>query len=246
MAHQAAADNTVVGEPVSPTDQMWLDAAAELTPDKSVARIEDNAKYLLGGVAIIGTLLTGLGVLTSDKVASHPVALMTTVVLTALSLAVAALALVPHGGDVSIEDVASVRRFYETDIKVRGRLVQAAGVLFGAAVLATSIPAIVIGVTEHPVGPYVAAHFLHKGNKLSLTVHVHASHLAADGYVITKVSTKGGRHLIQDRATADASGSVNDSASVIVPKGSRAIHIVSTAVSHKKAVGSQRLTLGAR
>lgn len=249
MTQPAGAGNAVVGEPVSPSDQMWLDAAADLTPDKSAARIEDNAKYLLGGIAVVGTLVTGLGVFTSDKVASHPVALLPTVILTAASLAAAALALVPHGGSVSIEDVASIRRFYETDIRIRGRLVQAAGVLFGLALLGTSIPAIVISAAKHPVpaGPYVAADLLRKGNTLTLVVQVHAVHLAPDGYVTTDVSTKaGGAYLIQDRATADASGAVNEAATTDVPRGAHTVQIVSTALSNGKTVGSQRLALVVR
>jgi hypothetical protein len=249
MHQPARTGNAVVGEPVSPSDQMWLDAAADLTPDKSVARIEDNAKYLLGGIAVIGTLITGLGVFTSNKVASHPVALLPTVVLTAASLAAAALALVPHGESVSIDDVAAIKRFYQADIRTRGRLVQAAGVLFGLALLATSIPAVVISAAKHPApaGPYVSADLFRKGNILTLVIQVHAVHLAPDGYVTTDVSTKaGGAYLIQDRATADASGAVNESASTGVPGGANTVQIVSAALSHGKTVGSQRLTLGAR
>ncbi len=228
---------------------MWLDAAAELAPDKSVARIEDNAKYLLGGVAVIGALLTGLGVFTSDRVAAHPVALLPTVALTAASLAAAALALVPHGGGVSIDDVASIRRFYEGDIKARGRLVRAAGVLFGLSLLATSIPAIVIstGKQPAPAGPYVAADLVRKGNRLTLAVQVRAVHLAPDAYVTTFVTIKPrGGYLLQDRETADASGAVNASASLDVPGSARTVQIVSAALSGGKTIGSKRLSLVAR
>jgi hypothetical protein len=57
-----------VNTSIGPATRLWQDAASELTPAKSLARINDNAKFLAGSVTIVGTLFTGFGLLTIDAV----------------------------------------------------------------------------------------------------------------------------------------------------------------------------------
>jgi hypothetical protein len=54
-------------EPVSAEDRLWREVAADLRPMKSLARVDDHAKQVLGTVSVVGTLLTGLGLLAGER-----------------------------------------------------------------------------------------------------------------------------------------------------------------------------------
>jgi hypothetical protein len=54
-------------EPVTAEDRIWQAAAAELTPARSLARIDDHAKQILTTISLVGTLLTGLGIIAGTR-----------------------------------------------------------------------------------------------------------------------------------------------------------------------------------
>src|SRR6266700_3974148 len=58
---------TAVGEAVGREDLTWREAAAELAPAKSLARVEDRAKQVVSTVSLVGTLLAGLGLVAGDQ-----------------------------------------------------------------------------------------------------------------------------------------------------------------------------------
>jgi hypothetical protein len=49
------------GRPVGDVDSAWESAAAELTPDKSLARVDARAQQIVGTVSLVGVVLTGFG-----------------------------------------------------------------------------------------------------------------------------------------------------------------------------------------
>jgi hypothetical protein len=78
-----------VNTSVGPATRLWQDAASELTPAKSLARINDNAKFLAGSVTTVGSLFTGFGLLTIDRL--RPDGLPFSVALVASCVAVLAV-----------------------------------------------------------------------------------------------------------------------------------------------------------
>src|SRR4051794_38295307 len=54
-------------QPVSARDRLWVGAAAELTPAKSLARMDERAKQVVANVSLVGTVLAGLGLVASGK-----------------------------------------------------------------------------------------------------------------------------------------------------------------------------------
>lgn len=121
----------------------------ELAPAKSLERIDTQARFILGSVALFGTALSGFGVLGATRLSDGELLLaMPAVLLVAVSLALAAFALVPTGADIAVGDDAAVDRFFNSEIKRRGRLLRWAGVLFALAVLAAAAPAVAAAVDE--------------------------------------------------------------------------------------------------
>lgn len=54
-----------------PADQAWADLATQLTPAASLARIDAVTARAVTTITVLGTLLTGLGVLTAGQFAHH-------------------------------------------------------------------------------------------------------------------------------------------------------------------------------
>lgn len=82
-------------EPVrrsSPSDQAWAELAAELTPAKSLARVDTVTARAVTTITVVGVLLTGLGALGAGLLAqagpAHALA-VATVITAALAVACA-------------------------------------------------------------------------------------------------------------------------------------------------------------
>lgn len=50
------------GRPPDKDDQYWLNQATNITPEKSIERLDAQGKYLFQTVSTVGTLLTGFGI----------------------------------------------------------------------------------------------------------------------------------------------------------------------------------------
>jgi hypothetical protein len=124
------------------TDELLQSAALDLGPEKSLSRIEASAKLLIASVTVFGSVLGGFGALGSDVVAEHPALAVPSVVLVAISLALAVWAVVPAPTAVNVDDLEDLRRYYSRQIAIRGWLVRIAGILFGFALVAAILPAL--------------------------------------------------------------------------------------------------------
>jgi hypothetical protein len=115
-------------------DQMWETAAEQITPTSSLQKIETQAKYLFTSVTVVGSLLTGLGLLNGVPVTQGSWLLLP-VGLVGTSLALAMYALTPRLKAVDVDNIYSVKAFYESSIVRGGVALFVAGLLFALALL---------------------------------------------------------------------------------------------------------------
>jgi hypothetical protein len=196
------------GSAPDPITQMWITAAKELAPDKSLQRVQDSAKWLFTSIGAVTALITGFGLISGDRLRANPVALVVAIVLAALSLFLAMVSLVVNPRNVRIESIDSVRSYYEHDLRWKGRLVQAGGICFAAALIAGALAASLGAAPGPTVSPITSAHWSGTGasSKLSVTTAVSG---APAGAVITLIVTApggGGTTILADETRADATG----------------------------------------
>jgi hypothetical protein len=126
----AAAPEPAAVSDVTPEDLLWQQTAAELTPAKSLAQVDDRAKQIINDVALIAAILTGLGALTGSQLASVPAAKALAIATMAVTwssvlLAVGAL-LLRLSSAITPGNLLYVKQWYESQFQ-RARLVAAAG-----------------------------------------------------------------------------------------------------------------------
>jgi len=128
------------GEPPTLRTDGLEQAAAELAPHHSLARVDSAAKAMLGMSGLVGSVITAFGALGSDAVREHPSLALPALVLSALALACASWASVGSVEKVNVDDLSEVESFYAREIERRGTLVRASGVLLGLAILLALLP----------------------------------------------------------------------------------------------------------
>jgi hypothetical protein len=151
------------GQSLSPADQRWKEAAAELSPARSLARAEDRAKQVIGNVGLVGTLLGGLGLVASERLRAFGPArgiIVATVVVAFASVLLASWTLLlREDTNVRVNDLRAVEAWYGRQFD-RARLTRVAGVLLLVAVFLAGIGAVVVltgGQARRPVIELVAA-----------------------------------------------------------------------------------------
>jgi hypothetical protein len=126
--------------PPTPADQAWAQLAAELTPAKSLGRIDAVTARAVTTVTVVGLLLTGLGAFA----AGLPAALgetatalaVATVITAALAVAAALTAqLLTITRRLNPANLADVRAWYQRQFELRAYPTQAATALLLAAAL---------------------------------------------------------------------------------------------------------------
>ena len=139
-AHAGPAPQQAV-RPVSDEDRVWVNLAAELTPAKSLERVDTATDRVVRTVTIIGTLLGGLGVFGATKPSvSGPARWLTIAAVACAALAVAcalAAQILTITRHLNPENLAAVRAWYKRRIDTRGYPTRAATfLLLTGAVLA--------------------------------------------------------------------------------------------------------------
>jgi hypothetical protein len=136
--------------PVTSADKAWADLAAQLTPARSMARIDTVTARAVTTVTVIGLLLTGLGALGADQFAKDGGAAtgmaVATVIVASLAVACAltaqVLTITRH---VNPSNLVQVKAWYHRQFTVRARATQAASLLvILAALLAGATAATVL------------------------------------------------------------------------------------------------------
>ena len=124
-------------QPASPADQTWAALAGELTPAKSLARIDTVPARAVTTVTVVGLLLTGLGAFAAglpSGLGQPALGLAVASVVTA-ALAVAALTaqVLTISRGLNPGDLVQVRAWYHRQFDLRAYPTQAATLLLLAA-----------------------------------------------------------------------------------------------------------------
>jgi hypothetical protein len=126
--------------PPTPADQAWAQLAADLTPARSLARIDAVTARAVTTVTVIGLLLTGLGAFAAGlptTLGEPATALAVALVITAALAVAAALAaqLLTITRHLNPANLADVRAWYHRQFELRAYPTQAATALLLAAAL---------------------------------------------------------------------------------------------------------------
>jgi hypothetical protein len=153
-------DVPVTVRPASGQDRAWAELAAELTPAKSLARVEAATARVVAAVTVVGVLLTGLGVVVAGLPTTSGAARVLAVVAVvagslAVVLALAAQVLTVTRG-LNAGNLVEVRAWYRRRLAVRAPLAQAGTVLLVVAALAAGTAATIRVVGGDPDDPTIA------------------------------------------------------------------------------------------
>jgi len=146
--------------PTSGQDRAWAELAAELTPAKSLTRVEAATARVVAAVTVVGVLLTGLGVVVAGLPATSGAARVLAVVAVvagslAVVLALAAQVLTVTRG-LNAGNLVEVRAWYRRRLAVRAPLAQAGTALLVVAALAAGTAATIQAVGGDPDDPTIA------------------------------------------------------------------------------------------
>jgi hypothetical protein len=116
----------------------WDEASKTLMPDKTVTRLTERAKYLVTTVSVVGTLLTGLGILTVTITDNDTLMVLAFIVLVLASSAVcvALVTLLARMKWVRPGNLLDVEKFYLDEIHRKRPVLFASALLVAAAGLA--------------------------------------------------------------------------------------------------------------
>jgi hypothetical protein len=211
----------IVGDPPTPNDLMWVAAAQEVSPAKSLAQIQDISKFLVGSVAVVGTLLTAFGLVGPDAVRRNAGGLFVAVVLAVFSLILALLAAVPRAAKLDLADLAAVESWYAGQILWRGRAATASAITLGLAILIAGVTALVSSFPAPVASTSLQVVGVGSSAKLQAAVHFKGmptgseASFRLEGLKGEESSTR----LSEGVATPAADGSADLAADIPMPKG---------------------------
>lgn len=179
---------THVGKRPEEEDKFWLEAAKNITPEKSIERIDAHGKYLFGTVSIVGTLLTGFGIFSplGATVLRSPW-IVIPVILACLSLAFAMMGITPNLDRVYRRDIISIRNYYNNLIRRRGRFIFLGGVFFSLSLLSVAV-VLAPSLNQSSLSPAISVRFIGAGEKAVLTGKIEFQQLPRLGMIETEIS----------------------------------------------------------
>ena len=196
-----------IGRPPTPQESGLVSAAAALAPEKTLARLDEFGKYLLGLASLAATLFTGFGIMTAESVSSSPWFLVPAF-LFCVALGLAVSGITPRPGSVKLNDLNDVERHYTDLVITRGRFVWWAGLTFAAAIFTVPLGLFMAkgpALLGTDVGLRPTALLTHS-DKLSLTGAVEAKGIPRGQCVRTRVTGPGGAVLLDDFTHPDGAG----------------------------------------
>ena len=144
----------------NPNALAWVALADELTPAKSLARIDSATTRVVANVTVVGTILTGLGLLTAALPSiigtARGLAIASVVAaVAAVGCALAAQILSIHG-DLNTRNIPELRLWYRQQFKRRAYPTRAATILLICGILLAG-GASAVALTQPPLDRPVIA-----------------------------------------------------------------------------------------
>jgi hypothetical protein len=155
-----AGNEPVRGVPmVSAYDEQVL-LTKQLTPDQSLTRANDSAKWVIQTVSVVATILGGFGAVAglSTQSSRHPALIVWTVALAGAAVVCGVIGLLPSLREINVNKSADVVSYYQRVIWWRGSWSIAASI----ALLVAIVTAIVT-VTGYANGPVLTTPTLSAG-----------------------------------------------------------------------------------
>lgn len=209
------------GETPEQADERWETASGELTPEKSLSRVNTNARATVGSVTLVGTLLTGLGLLSAQTLPTGgPVRGFALAAAAAAGIAVllALLYLALRLERLNVQDIGEVENWYHRQFR-RAYLAVAASWLLVLAVVLAAVTAVLglahVGRPEPALGLRLAG----TGDQRTVEADVSVSGLDPGALVVVRILGVAAAAcpevvLFDSRNTADQSGKVSLKSSI--------------------------------
>jgi MFS family permease len=143
------------GDPTS-EDQRWQELAEELTPAKSLARIDAATARVVSTVSVVALLLTGLGLVAADRLgdgAPRVWALVTVVLALAAIVCALSAQVVTITRGLNTGNLVEVEDWYRSRFDRRAPLTRAASLLLLAAVVTAGVAGFLAAVEDDASGP---------------------------------------------------------------------------------------------
>ena len=174
--------NMAVEHRPSTTREKLLEISREeLAPHKSLEAVAEASGRVVGAVSVAATLVAALGLVSATSLSDAGWGwALPTVVLSAISVALAVWATVPSRARVRPGDLEDVQQFFDGQIKRRGCFVQAAAITFGLAVLLTPLPALAAALQPSP-SAVLNVSAIRRGTEVAVTIV--GEHLPHDAVV---------------------------------------------------------------
>jgi hypothetical protein len=174
--------------PSTTRERLLQSSREELAPHKSLEAVADAAVRVVSAVSVAAILVSGLGLVSAITLTDTGWGwALPTIILSAISVALAIWATVPSRQAVKPGDLEDVQRFFAGQIRKRGNLVRAAAISIGCAVLLTPLPALAAAFSSSPdVAFNVSA--MPRGSTAVVTIE--GEHLAKGTLVTVSWSSK--------------------------------------------------------
>ena len=221
----------VIGRRPRDDEDYWDRAAADLTPSRSLDRIDSTVNFVFGNVTLVVSLVTGLGLLagTTARLSSYDTEVRAILGLLAVALFLALLAAAPvmvrklHTGRVD-----SVRKYYTRRIKVRGALAALAMAALSGAFLVGL--AVTFRSLDDRTPPSLALQW-RSSSPPAVVVAVRGQvpvGLVAETRLTELTGGREGAELLRDKSEVDATGKLEVTATVTADADTRAYRLSTT------------------
>lgn len=176
-----------VGKIPTVEDKFWIEIANNTTPDKSIERLDTQAKFLFSTVSIIGILLTGFGIFGTggSNVLRNPWFVLP-VTLACLSLALSMIGLTPKVDSLNRHDINSVRNYYNNLITRRGRFIFWASITFSLSLLSVAF-VLAYPLKPLPITSAISISLADTDGKTKLTGKIDLQDLPPSGIAETEI-----------------------------------------------------------
>jgi hypothetical protein len=240
-------NGTVIGKPPAPEDKADFAASANLAPDKSLQRVQELAKFVFSSVAVVGTLLTGLGLFTDlgdvlENSAILPLPwgeVPVAVAALGLSLFFASVALWPKMSSVDLSRPKEVNGWYRRQIRRRGVAMIASLFLFSGAILVATFTG--TSSIDDPENPAISASWTGIGDDATVKVSVEMEKVPDDWTMVTTVRGRGaagkGAVIFRDRTRPASDGALKVAGEIGVGKRFGRIESTARLYPNKDAAG---------